>query len=823
MPAGSPAAEGSRATLDYQHYNEGRRDLASREYAELDLKAIEVDSLALAMHHAFHDLFALDLHYMQDTWAGATPVLSLPQAAISDQIYTGASIPQSYAVDRDGQPVTVNYDDFTGSGFAHNRDGRGVHLMGSASAETRRQVDATLGYAGGTHTLRIGGGVSEEPDYHSAFLSIGGTRDFNSKRTTVEWGASYTHANIDASLEANSAADWGAYAARIRLQDGQRTLFGQRRDTALTLGVTHIIDKHSLFALGAGYARASGYLGNPYKAVMLAFDDSSQLPDASGLRTVVLRGVLEQRPDQRHQWTLSARHVGYVERFDAALHADYRFFRDDWGIAAHTFEFAWHQPLGFGFSLIPGLRYYRQSRAEFYRAYFVFNQAMPVMPGPVIGGALPEIDHARLARHTFASDTRLSDFGFLAGQLAFKHELARGMTFEIGTEYGVHAGWLKLGGDGEGSFADYDSYFVYGSLALDLAAPALARAARREGHAVLLPRATPAGVRYAERLATAGDFAFGYRYEYGLTGGGLRRGSDDVSRREARANGCRDAPCVLLPVDINTHVSLLDLRYALSSRSTLMLATRFLSTDLDQSAVAARGAFEQDSSGGLGDSEVTWLHGLIDHQRYDFSLALGFSAPTGSIHSRLGDSRAFAPYALQLGSGTWDFVPTLTFADDHATWGWGAQATGRLRLESRNEVGYGLGDRIEASAWLSARLCAWLTASVRGLLSAASRIDGEYDARLAPHLVGYRYRGTEAVPVYSFDRAVHAHASPLDDPGAYGGLDFDLGFGLSSLIRNGPLAGNRIAFEWLQPMLNHSNGYQPDRDGRLFLTWELGF
>ena len=39
------------------------------------------------------------------------------------------------------------------------------------------------------------------------------------------------------------------------------------------------------------------------------------------------------------------RYVGYVQPLDAALHADYRFFHDDWGIDAHTLKLSWYQPL----------------------------------------------------------------------------------------------------------------------------------------------------------------------------------------------------------------------------------------------------------------------------------------------------------------------------------------------------------------------------------------------------------------------------------------------------------------------------------------------
>ena len=44
---------------------------------------------------------------------------------------------------------------------------------------------------------------------------------------------------------------------------------------------------------------------------------------------------------------------------------DYRYFDDDWGISAHTLDFAWHQNVGERSALIPFLRYYTQDQADF--------------------------------------------------------------------------------------------------------------------------------------------------------------------------------------------------------------------------------------------------------------------------------------------------------------------------------------------------------------------------------------------------------------------------------------------------------------------------
>ncbi len=51
----------------------------------------------------------------------------------------------------------------------------------------------------------------------------------------------------------------------------------------------------------------------------------------------------------------------------------------------------------------------------------------------------------------------------------------------------------------------------------------------------------------------------------------------------------------------------------------------------------------------------------------------------------------------------------------------------------------------------------------------------------------------------------------------------DLGFGIGATVPSGAFAGNRLAFEWLQPIYTNVNGYQLDRDGALSFNWSYGF
>ena len=76
--------------------------------------------------------------------------------------------------------------------------------------------------------------------------------------------------------------------------------------------------------------------------------------------------IRDVRPDSRQQLAFTARSRYFLVAMKAALHVDYRFYNDDWGVQSHTLEFSWHQSLSNAFRVSPRIRYYSQSQADFY-------------------------------------------------------------------------------------------------------------------------------------------------------------------------------------------------------------------------------------------------------------------------------------------------------------------------------------------------------------------------------------------------------------------------------------------------------------------------
>jgi hypothetical protein len=229
------------------------------------------------------------------------------------------------------------------------------------------------------------------------------------------------------------------------------------------------------------------------------------------------------------------------------------------------------------------------------------------------------------------------------------------------------------------------------------------------------------------------------------------------------------------------------------------------------------GAVPNHQTGGIGDTGLYALFKLFERPGQHINLSLGGTAPTGDVNIKLRKTQATTlaspdvpiHYGMQLGSGTWDFKPSLTYTGEREQFIWGAQVTGTKRLESRNESNYALGDIFQSSVWGGYQWTNWLSSTVRGVYTAQGAIRGEY----LP----------VANPFVPNTLLTLNHIGPSDKPANYGGQFVDLGLGVNVTIPSGTFAGNTVKFEWLQPVHTNYNGYQLDRDYSLAVTWGVGF
>ena len=819
-PSPAEAAPGDEANFQYGHYKEGPRRLYDGITSSYD--PITVTNLSGGASLTLADRWKLIFNYIQDTWSGATPITTAPNAL------GGNNYPSSSATLTGATPLILGngsmlYDqqfnpyrlDLTTGEYV--KDTRLVHTIAAASPETRRQGDFKLEYEWGEAAASLGGGVSEEPDYHSAFVNVGGRLDLNQKLTTLNLGLSYTNSDITAILgsNVNPYYDYSAYENQVTTEVGAtgtliRTLRAVRQDWTTHFGLTQVLTADALVETGVSYTRSTGYLANPYKVVDFVFVDPNQEPIDIGMSGVPpllapeVQAVLEQRPDVRNQFTWDARYVHYIEPLNAALHVGYRFYHDDWGIDSHTFEADWGQPLGAGWTVTPRIRYYSQSAADFYQSYFLFKQAEPRLE------QTGQLDLSRVPLSAYSSDYRLSGFGALSGGITVTKKLGKVLTLEGGFEYYTHAGSLKLGGGGEGNYSDFDYYQFNAGLKVDLEAPfsggsaddAHAHHQHHGGH-------VPAGVMFAHMPGKAGDVMVGYRYLWSQQGGQTLHRTRGAGNAELVAQACEGLPCSLTPTEMSMQMHMVQLMYAPLDWMTLMLMPQFMDMDMDFRSIPGapppeennaheHGGAPRHATGGVGDTGMYAMFKLLDAPGHHIHTSLGVTAPTGKSGLKAPSNGISYDFGMQLGSGTWDFNPSLTYTGHLDEWSWGAQLSAVKRLENRNAHGYVLGDVFQTTAWGSYQFLDWLSASVRGIYTAQGKIEG-------------RYKG------------VASYSGTMDFPTNYGGHYWDVGFGLNAEVTGGGFQGNRFAVEWLQPAMDSVHGYQLERKGSLYASWSLSF
>ena len=824
------AAPGDVASLQYGHYKQSEWQLLDglkSQYHPLQVDNIQANGLL-----TFEDRWKFNFNFVQDTWSGATPVASAPNAlGGNNPTPSGASplIRGNGSIRYDQQLNPYRLDTETGE---YVEDTRLVQTVASASPEIRNQGDFRVGYEWDESAFNLGGGISQEPDYNSAFGSLNGRMDFNQKLTSVNLGLIYNNSDVNALINPNFApyVDKSYYDSRGQIREESNLggapsqyVTGNRQDWSSHFSVAQVMNKDLLLESGLGFIRSTGYLANPYKAVDMVFVDFDQTPwDVGGGNPPLYAGntqaALERRPEERNQGIWDIRLVQYVEGLDASFHAGYRLFQDDWGITAHTFDLDWVQPIG-NWSVTPRFRYYSQDEANFYEPYFLFNNAAPTQPGPY---GIRTFDLAGVPLDAYSSDYRLSSYGAISTGLTVATQVGKALGFEAGFEYYTHGGNLRMGGAGQGDWANFDYYQFNAAVKVDVSAVGTADMGNDEhahhhhhGHEdhrqAHLGMDAPSGVMFSHMLPKAGDMMVGVRYSYMQQAGDMYHATGRVSDYRIVNEACGPyLQCTYTPKDMTMNMYMVDLMYAPTDWLTLMLMPQFMSMDMHLRRLdgapppspddihASHGANPYHAQGGVGDIYFSGMFKLFEAPGHKLHVTLGFTAPTGSVNQKSNGNSDFEHYGMQLGSGTWNFWPSLTYNGFEGDFNWGAQASTIAVLEDYNSSGFAFGNLFQASTWGGYQIQDWLTGSIRALYTFQDSIDGQYPKPFVP-------------------------TGPMDMPQSYGGQYLDIGFGLNAMVQSGDFAGNHFGVEWLQPAYNDFNGYQLDRTGTLFATWGLSF
>ncbi len=316
-----------------------------------------------------------------DSLTGASPNGAAPQPTA--QTFTSPSGKSNYTTPAGVTPLDTSFHD------------RRVALAGS--------LERPFGDA---QRLSLGANLSTEYDFLSASVNAALARDFNQKNTTVSLGLA---------LETNRIkAVGGAPVGLQSLTGGSIDRMGQQtRNVAdVLLGVTQVVNRQWLMQTNLSWGRGSGDHSDAYKLL-------SVVDGTSGLLTGD-RYVSEKRPDSRSRLSLFWQNKVHLAQDVVDL--SYRFYRDDWGVRAHTLDLRYRWEFGGGVYAEPHLRWHKQSEADFWRGWLVE------------GGDWSSSTHSAALGHA-SGDPRLAAFTGQTLGAKFGLPLARGRELTVRLEF----------------------------------------------------------------------------------------------------------------------------------------------------------------------------------------------------------------------------------------------------------------------------------------------------------------------------------------------------------------------------------------------------
>jgi hypothetical protein len=204
-----------------------------------------------------------------------------------------------------------------------------IDVVSTASPykETRNEYTLGADYLVRDSLVSVSMSNSKEPDYVAKNVNVDVSQDVFGGMTTLSLGFSRGDDDVGRS-------DIG--------------MFDTARHWRYRLGITQILSPTWLASANFEAIADDGYLGNPY-------------------RVAVVFGAYERErnPRTRSSRALKLRTVGSVTP-GSAVHADYRYFSDNWRIRAHTVELGYSRYFGDKWLADWNLRYNTQTKASFY-------------------------------------------------------------------------------------------------------------------------------------------------------------------------------------------------------------------------------------------------------------------------------------------------------------------------------------------------------------------------------------------------------------------------------------------------------------------------
>ena len=298
-------------------------------------------------------------------------------------------------------------------------------------------------------------------------------------------------------------------------------------------------------------------------------------------------------------------------------------------------------------------------------------------------------------------------------------------------------------------------------------------------------------------------------YQYmNMQMGGSQKGTHSVNDTEVFEN------YMMAPTSMDMAMHMLMGMYGISNNLSVMIMTNYNVLDMDMTmnlnshnhGVTTTSSSQlqdmESNTKGLGDTKLYATYTVYNTCNSIFFFIGGVSIPTGSIKERGNASDLMYanlryPYMMQLGSGSVDLMPSLSYLYTISNFALSAQLNTVLHTYN-NSLNYRMGDQIGMNVWSAYKWNNWLSNSIRLEAKSIQSISGK-------------------------DVSLIQTNEPSAVSTNYGGKFLNAFVGANIYFNKSFLQNNRLSFEYGVPLYQNLNGIQQTRKGVAFVEWMITF
>jgi hypothetical protein len=220
-----------------------------------------------------------------------------------------------------------------------------VETSASPYDDERTQSSLSVDFLHGKSTYSIGYVNSDESDYKAKTMFGSISHDMFGDLTTIGFGYKVGKNDVFRNVKIDD----------VKVNDPN---FAETMETkSFNVSLTQILTKNLIMSGQYEVITDEGFLRSPYRSVRFFIDPLSQ-------------GRQDEIYPQTRTSNAASVRAKYFLPYRAAVDAMYRFYNDTWGVIGHTGELGYVHPLNSKWIFEGRLRYYTQTKADFYSDIF---------------------------------------------------------------------------------------------------------------------------------------------------------------------------------------------------------------------------------------------------------------------------------------------------------------------------------------------------------------------------------------------------------------------------------------------------------------------